>query len=197
MSTVNLPPTLSLTIPSSVEEIGSSAFWNSIKLKSATLSSSVTEIPYGMFSGCHDLYNVVIPSSVIRIGERAFEQCLKLTFVALPPSLTPIDEDAFKNCETLTTIESYPNVQPAIGRNAFYRVSEDAVVYVPAGTLEQYHSAEGWTGFNDYRELGSIGLTINTTQRNLNVDETATLTVEVKAYDVVIESETCVHPIQR
>lgn len=206
MEELSLPPSLekieqgafygcdnlaSLTIPSSVNEIGPSAFWNCIHLKSATISSSLTIIPYGLFYGCHDLTNVVIPSSVSNIGERAFEQCLKLPILILPSSITTIDEDAFKNCEMLTTIVSYSAATPPAGRNAFYRVPEDAVVYVPAGTLEQYASAEGWTGFHDFRELGSLALTISSTQLNLNVDETVILTVEVeKAYDVVIESET-------
>ena len=181
----------SLTIPSSVKEIGECAFWNCTTLKSATISSSVTEIPKGMFYGCHELTDVVIPSSVDFIGEQAFEQCLLLPVVVLPSSVTTIKESAFKNCEKLLTIVSLSAVPPLIDINAFYRVPEDAVVYVPAESLEQYPAAEGWKTFHDFRALGSIELTISSTQLNLNLEETAILTVNVeKAYDVTIESET-------
>ena len=182
---------LSLTIPSSVKEIGESAFWNCTSLKSATISSSATEIPRGMFYGCHELTDIVIPSSITSIGERAFEQCLLLPVVVLPSYVTTIKESAFKNCEKLFTIVSLPAVPPTIEANAFYRVPEDAVVYASAESLGEYPAAEGWKTFHDFRALGSIELTISSTQINLKLEETAILTVNVeKAYDVTIESET-------
>lgn len=179
-----------VTIPSSVKKIGESSFWNCASLESVTISSSVTEIQKGSFYGCKSLSSVVIPSSVTSIGERAFEQCEKLPLVIIPPYLTTIDEDAFKNCKSLYTIVSYPTTPPSIARNAFYMTPEDAVIYIPSETLELYPATEGWTVFHDFRALGSIDLSISSSELNLHIDENATLTVTVdKAYDVSIESE--------
>lgn len=179
-----------VTIPSSITEIKESAFWNCTSLESVTISSSVKDIKRGTFYGCHSLTSVVIPSSVVNIGEKAFEQCLVLPYVIIPSSVTNIGEDAFWNCESLKTIVSLPTVPPVIERNVFYRVPEDAIIYIPAGTLEQYPVAEGWTAFHDFRELGSLTLKISDSQLNLSPNESSTLTVYVdKAPDMTIVSE--------
>ena len=179
------------TIPSSVKEIGECAFWNCTSLESVNISSSVTDIKRGTFYGCHSLTSIVIPSSVTSISEKAFEQCMLLPLVILPSSVANIGENAFWNCESLATIVSLSAVPPTIARNAFYRVPTDVIVYVPAGTLELYPGADGWTEFHDFRELGTINMTISASQLNLKVEETYTLTVNVdKAYDVTIVSET-------
>lgn len=179
-----------VTIPSSVVEIGRDAFWNCASLESVYLSESLTEISRGTFYGCKSLTSVVIPSSTSRIGESAFEKCFSLNTSVLPASLSRIDEGAFKDCEALSTIVLYPDVPPVIYGNVFLNVPVDAVVYVPAGTLETYPVAEGWTVFHDFRELGSIELTINCSQLDMQINDRFTLSVDIaKAYDVVIESE--------
>lgn len=179
-----------VTIPASVRKIEERAFWNCYSLESVTISPAVEEINLGTFYGCHSLTNVVLPTSLTTIGERAFEQCLNLPLIIIPSTVTTIREDAFKNCELLTTIVSLPTVPPAVERNVFYRVPEDAIVYVPAGTLDLYPIAEGWNALYDFRELGTIDLAISASLLNLKVNETATLTVSVdKAIDVTILSE--------
>lgn len=179
-----------VTIPSNVKKIGKCAFWNCSSLESVTLSSSVAEIKEGTFYGCKSLASVIIPSSVTYIGERAFEQCEKLPFVVIPPYVTTIDEDAFKNCLSLAVIASHPSNPPYIGRNAFYRMPSDATIYVPAVTLAQYPTAEGWNEFHDFRALGSIDITISSSEMNLHIGENEKLTASVdKAYDVTILSE--------
>lgn len=180
----------SVTIPSSVTEIGQSAFWNCISLASVSLPDAITKIESSMFYGCHALASVSIPPSVTVIGGSAFEQCSAMTTVILPPSVGEIDEMAFWNCDHLTTIVSWPGVPPVVAYNSFYRVPADAIVYVPAGTLDQYPVAEGWNGFHDFRELGSVELTISPNELNLKVNESSTPEVTVNAaYDVTIVSE--------
>lgn len=179
-----------VTIPSSVKEIGESAFWNCTSLETVSISSSVTEIKEGTFYGCHSLASVAIPPAVTSIGERAFEQCMALPYVIIPPAVTKIGGNAFWNCESLATIVSLPTVPPAIESNTFYRLPENTIVYVPAGTLDVYPAADNWTEFHDFRELGTIEMTISASELNMNVDDTTTLTVTVeKAYDVTIISE--------
>lgn len=179
-----------VTIPSSVKKIGECSFWNCKSLESTTISSSVEEIERGTFYGCHSLASVVIPNSITKIGERAFEQCINLPYVIFPPYVTAIDEDAFKMCEALNTIVSYPTTPPSVGKNAFFMVPADAIVYVPAEALDQYPSLELWNGFHDFRALGSIELTINSSELNLHIGEKATLNVSIeKAFDVEIISE--------
>ena len=62
----------SYVIPSSVTEIGYSAFYDCTGLKSVTIPNSVKKIGYWAFSGCTGLKSVTIPSSVTEIGHRAF-----------------------------------------------------------------------------------------------------------------------------
>ena len=115
---------------------------------------------------------------------------MALPFVIIPPAVANIGGYAFWNCESLTTIVSLPTLPPAIERDTFYRLPDNAVVYVPAGTLEVYPAADCWTEFHDFRELGTLEMTISASELTLNVEETTTLTVTVeKAYDVTIISE--------
>ena len=62
----------SYVIPSSVTEIGYSAFYDCIGLKSVTIPSSVKKIGDYAFYGCTSLKSVTIPRSVTYIGDNSF-----------------------------------------------------------------------------------------------------------------------------
>ncbi|WP_301331571.1 leucine-rich repeat domain-containing protein, partial [Segatella copri] len=80
----------SLTIPSSVTEIGVDAFNGCWKLTSLTIPSGVTSIGYSAFWGCSGLTSLTIPSSVTSIGNYAFNGCSGLTSLTIPSSVTSI-----------------------------------------------------------------------------------------------------------
>ena len=61
--------------------IGYCAFWGCSGLTSVTIPSSVTEIGPFAFSDCRSLTSVPIPSSVTKIGDNAFSGCSGLTSV--------------------------------------------------------------------------------------------------------------------
>lgn len=82
----------SVTIPSSVTEIGSAAFRETTALTSVTIPDSVTTISSSAFykSG---LTSVIIPSSVITIGDSAFKDSALTS--ATVPVCTHVGTDAF------------------------------------------------------------------------------------------------------
>ena len=82
----------SYVIPSSVTEIGYSAFEGCTGLTSVTIPSSVTEIGEGAFRGCTGLKSVTIPNSVTEIRGDAFARCISLTTIKIPQSVTNIAE---------------------------------------------------------------------------------------------------------
>lgn len=95
----------SISIPSTVTEIGVYAFYECTSITSIVIPSGVKEIGECTFMGCTKLNSVTLPNTLTTIGEKAFRQCttssnpMKLT---LPKSITYIDNTAFEYCSYLT-----------------------------------------------------------------------------------------------
>jgi hypothetical protein len=108
-----------VTIPSSVTSIGISAFDTCTSLASVTLPNSITSIPSSAFSSCSGLTNVTIPNSVTRIGNNAFWRCSSLVSVTIPNGVTSIETVAFQFCSALTSVTIGSSVAD-IGGWAFF-----------------------------------------------------------------------------
>ncbi|MCQ2394046.1 MAG: leucine-rich repeat domain-containing protein [Kiritimatiellae bacterium] len=127
-----------VTIPSGVESIGAwdSPFKSFSGLTSVTIPSSVTRIGSSAFEGCTGLMSfvvdadnptycslngllcskngkevilgvngdVTIPAGVTRIGSSAFRGCSGLTSVVIPSSVTFIGSSAFEGCDRLSRV---------------------------------------------------------------------------------------------
>ena len=66
-------------------------------IKSVTIPSSVTEIGHYAFNMCSSLESVTFPESVKKIGIRAFEYCSKLTEVNFPSTLIQMNSLVFES----------------------------------------------------------------------------------------------------
>lgn len=86
------------TVPETVEEINSYAFWGNPYLKHVTVDSSLRSIPAYAFSNCMNLDSVSIPLPVRSIEAKAFEDCVSLSKVILPDSMDYIHDTAFDGC---------------------------------------------------------------------------------------------------
>ena len=121
----------SLTIPSSVTEIGSYAFEDCSGLTSLTIPSSVTSIGWYAFEGCSGLTSLTIPSSVTEIGRETFMGCSGLTSLTIPSSVTSIGWSAFSGCSGLTSL-TIPSSVTSIGYYAFSGCSGLTSLTIPS-----------------------------------------------------------------
>ncbi|MDE6716063.1 MAG: leucine-rich repeat protein, partial [Muribaculaceae bacterium] len=93
----------SITLPSSVTEIGASTFEDCKGLTSINIPSSVRAIGYSAFGGCLGLTSVTVPNSVLTIGEYAFAGCSTLTSIVIGNSVQTIGNSAFQDCPKLSS----------------------------------------------------------------------------------------------
>lgn len=63
--------------------------------------------------------------------------------------------------------------------SVFNGLPEDAIVYIPKGSLNKYTKAGGWNYFTDFREMGTLDIALSYQNIKLNVGETTTITAIV------------------
>lgn len=110
-----------------VTQIGNAAFINS-QVTSVSIPSSVTNIGRTAFMSCSSLTYIDLPNSLISIDEGAFQNCTNLQSVRIPNSVTTISNAAFFNCTELTEV-SIPNSVTTIGYNVFAHCNLKEMVF--------------------------------------------------------------------
>ncbi len=109
----------SVTLPSTLRLINSSAFKGMNNLKTVTMGDGVEKIEDEAFSGCFSLKNINLSKNMMRIGSYAFYRCTALESVVLPEGLITLEESAFRDCTFLTEV-TFNDKLLRIGANAFY-----------------------------------------------------------------------------
>lgn len=107
----------SVVIPNTVTKLESKAFQENSSLTNATIGSGLSSLP-DAFMGCTKLKNVSIISGIKDIGEYAFLGCSGLTSINIPSSVTTIGMGAFSNCKGLTGI-ALPYSITSVKQSAF------------------------------------------------------------------------------
>ena len=120
----------SITIPNSVTQIGSLAFYLTF-LKKITIPNTVTTIGYYAFACC-DLTDIIIPNSVTQIGSDAFF-LNNFTSITIPSSVTKIGERAFSGCSSLIRMVVEPGNPVYDSRNNCNAIIETGTNTLVAG----------------------------------------------------------------
>ena len=155
----------SITIPSSIQSIGSEAFAGQLGLISVHITDLATWCKidfhgsesnpllyaHHMFLNDQEITDLKIPSSVPSIGSYAFAGGKYFTSMTIPNSVTSIGQGAFQNCNELMTIVSEIVNPFAIDASVFGSYDKDiyasATLIVPNDTKAAYQATEGWNQF--------------------------------------------------
>ena len=131
----------SVTLPNSVETIGSWSFYACNALTKVVIPDGVTTIDEAAFRSCDELTEVVIGKSVESIGMTAFSGSKKLSNIIWGESLTTIGEDAFQDCNSLESVK-IPGSVTTIGKGAFQDCKGLTTATIGTGVTEL-----GWYAF--------------------------------------------------
>ena len=141
LTSINLPTNSQFTV------IGNGAFQNT-KLSQVTIPDSVERLGSSCFYSCTLLTSVNISgknSSLDTIGASCFSFCSALTSINIPSRLTNINANAFKSCSTLSKVYFYGATIPIQSYNdQFVGIEIPATAYYVAGTDITTLQNRGW-----------------------------------------------------
>ena len=116
----------SLTIPESVTNLGSYAFYGCNELNSVVLPK-LTVINDYAFYNCKSLAEITLPTTLTKIGGYAFYGCLSLDELSIPSTVTSIGNNTFDGCSGIAKLVLPENLQ-TIGDSAFRNVPIKTIV---------------------------------------------------------------------
>ncbi len=152
-----------VVIPDSVRSIAQWAFFEDTALEELKLGNGLTEIGARAFDMCSALKHVSIPNSVTKIDMYAFYKCTALRSVVIGSSVASISTNVFNGCDSLKTVTSLVPEPISIKPNVFNNLYEQAILRVPAGSVEAYQAASPWNQFSQI-------IPIDPTEGDVNLD---------------------------
>ncbi len=166
-----------ISLPNGVTTIETSAFRNCFNLSSVDLPTSLTTIEDTAFDSCWGLNSIAFPNSLTTIGNWSFHGCNSLTEVSLPKCITIVGERAFSECRNLNRVCVLADNPPA-GSEDVLLGSDNALIYVPALSVEAYKRAQYWETYADrikpltpLPEAVDLGLSVKWASFNLGASD--------------------------
>ena len=165
-----------VTIPNSVTSIGSYAFRRCYSLTDVTIPLTVTSIGYFAFEYCYALTSVAWNARDCKIVEEyqgeydvynLFAYCPSLKKITIGSEVERIGDEIFcifdPNYCNIDTVECLATQPPVITEDCFWTYTyNDATLFVPQQSMNQYATAEGWKEFANIEGV-STGLMIGDT----------------------------------
>ena len=146
---------------SKLKTIGYFAFINCTSLTTIEIPASVETIRGGAFSDCTSLKTVTFEkgSQLLTVygyyAHGAFSDCTALTTVDMSActQVTEIGYRAFSEDSRLQLFKIGTRTPPSCEGSAFWGINSYSVLKVPAGCVDAYKNATGWSEFTTISEL--------------------------------------------
>ena len=156
----------SISLPSTVEEIGDEAFGQCQGLKTINLNeTALRRLGKNAFMSCSNLTNIKLPATVETIGDYAFSGCAVLESVTIEgnegdlPVLQTIGQGAFFSCDLIETVPLIPSAQTELGCGTFYGCKNlRSIQFASSSQLEKIADADQNYGAFAYSGIEHITL---------------------------------------
>ncbi len=120
------------------------------EIQTVDVKEGVTAIDHGAFMDLENLISVSLPNSLTYIGPDVFMGCKNLETLTIPANVKSIEEEALSGCNSLKNVYCHaivpPNTDNYYGFEVGYNI-ENATLYVPEISLEEYNSTTPWNKF--------------------------------------------------
>lgn len=122
--------------------------------QSTVIPNSVNIIGADAFLGTSSLKKIIIPDSITQIDGRAFSGCTSLNTVVLGSGVVSLGHMCFYNCKAISSFTCKATTPPTIiNTNALTSIPVDVALYVPAGSIDLYKDATGWSRFTNIQAI--------------------------------------------
>ncbi len=153
-----------ITLPSSLKEIGNDAFQNCLSLESFTIPEGVEKIGPWALANNPQLTSIVLPASVTTLGYGVFYNCSQLKSLTIPATVTQVDGSLVDYCNNLQTLiwnttVDVPGYSP--NSNCFLCINS-------SGGVAATYDANNWPNTIVDGEAESIRLTYSNSSGNTN-----------------------------
>lgn len=101
-----------------------------------------------MFKECTKLQSIELPSTLTKINTTTFQLCASLDDIVIPASVTEILDGAFYGCSRLKSITFLSETPATLGKDVFYQIPDDYVIYVPEAAVQAYKTA--WSEYANH-----------------------------------------------
>ena len=146
-----------VTIPDSLSWIGERGFYECTNLTTIILPNTMKSIPECVFANCTSLNHVTIPNSITFIGDGAFAYT-GVSCVVLPASVRTLGFYVFSSCPNLREVTCESVKLPNLSQWVFFKTATDeATLYVPEESLEEYKTAAQWKEFGTILPISQVG----------------------------------------
>ena len=169
-----------VVIPNSVETINQKAFYENTALEQVTLGNALTLLNSHAFYGCRNLRSIAIPNSVTQIGMYAFSGCTSLSSVLIGSAVSSMSSNVFSGCDSLKVVTCLVPEPLAINVSVFKNRYEQAILRVPAASLDAYKAASPWNQFSEI-------VAIDVSQGDVNLDGVTNVADLTDLIDQILE----------
>jgi len=137
-----------IELPSGLESIGERAFKKCVGLRSVVLPDACKTLDKEAFRECTSLTNIDLGKGITSLGDNALRETA-ITTLVLPESVVHLGKKVTEKCKQLNRIECHAVLPPTLEKDSNSKIE----VYVPASSVNAYHSAKVWKNFKNILPL--------------------------------------------
>ena len=117
------------------------AYYDLVKV--IVFGEGIEDLGRQTFMGYRNVEKLMLPNSLRSLGFWTFYGCTGLTEVTIPAGIVDISS-VFMDCCNLKKVTCLADRPPIVGEYAFERIEEEAVLYVPEASIEEYRQNDCW-----------------------------------------------------